>query len=188
MNRRQDASRYFDKVAPRWDAMRRTYFSERVRDLVLAEARAERGKLAADVGAGTGFITIGLIKLSLKVLAIDESLPMLRVLRSKTFGVSNLCLCIGEAERLPVRNCTVVCGIRRNVRSLSGIAHRDVFQPRLNEPRPHVRLFKPHPSIGALLREKPERVCIEVRDDGGASSIENPRHLTDRSCWMRDVV
>ncbi|MGZ4906699.1 MAG: class I SAM-dependent methyltransferase [Halobacteriota archaeon] len=107
MNRRQDGKRYFDKVAPRWDAMRRTYFSERVRDLALSEARVQRGKLAADVGAGTGFITTGLIRQGLKVLAIDESLPMLRVLRSKTLGVSDLCFCIGCAERLPVRKCTV---------------------------------------------------------------------------------
>jgi precorrin-6B methylase 2 len=72
MNRRQDGNRYFDKVAPCWDAMRRTYFSERVRDLALSEARVQRGKLAADVGAGTGFITTGLIRQGLKVLAIDE--------------------------------------------------------------------------------------------------------------------
>jgi ubiquinone/menaquinone biosynthesis C-methylase UbiE len=87
--------------------MRQTYFSERVRDLALSEARVQRGKLAADVGAGTGFITTGLIAHGLKVLAIDESLPMLQVLKNKTPGVADLCLCIGSAERLPVRKCAV---------------------------------------------------------------------------------
>ena len=87
--------------------MRQTYFSERVRDLALSEARVERGKCAADIGAGTGFVTIGLIRQGLKVLALDESLQMLQVLRNKTSGVPDLHCCIGNAERLPVRKCAV---------------------------------------------------------------------------------
>ncbi len=96
-------SGYFDEIAPRWDDMRRTYFSERVRERALSEARVQRGKLAADVGVGTGFITEGLIGHGLEVLAIDESLPMLQVLRRKAFGAASLHCCIGSAERLPVR-------------------------------------------------------------------------------------
>ena len=65
---------YFDEIAPRWDDMRRTYFSEVVRDWALSEVRLQRRKLAADVGAGTGFITQGLIGHGVEVLAIDESL------------------------------------------------------------------------------------------------------------------
>ena len=94
---------YFDEIAPRWDDMRRTYFSERVRDRALSEARVQRGRLAADVGAGTGFITEGLIVHGVEVLAIDESLPMLQVLRRKAFDASGLHGCIGSAEHLPVR-------------------------------------------------------------------------------------
>ena len=94
---------YFDEIAPRWDDMRRTYFSERVRDRVLSEARVQPRKLAVDVGAGTGFITEGLIGHGVEVLAIDESLPMLQVLRRKAFVTAGLYYCIGSAERLPVR-------------------------------------------------------------------------------------
>ena len=94
---------YFDQIAPRWDDMRQTYFSERVRDRALSEVRVRRRKLAADVGAGTGFITEGLIRHGVQVLAIDESLPMLQVLRRKAFGAAGLHCCVGGAERLPVR-------------------------------------------------------------------------------------
>ena len=94
---------YFDEIAPRWDDMRRTYFSERVRDRALFEARVQPGKLAVDVGVGTGFITEGLIGHGVDVLAIDESLPMLQVLRGKAFGVAGLHCCISNAEHLPVR-------------------------------------------------------------------------------------
>jgi ubiquinone/menaquinone biosynthesis C-methylase UbiE len=93
----------FDEIAPRWDDMRRTYFSEVVRDRALSEARVQRRKLAADVGAGTGFITQGLIGHGVEVLAIDESLPMLQVLRRKAFSGAGLHCCIGSAECLPVR-------------------------------------------------------------------------------------
>jgi ubiquinone/menaquinone biosynthesis C-methylase UbiE len=103
VNRLHDERGYFDEIAPRWDDMRRTYFSERVRDRALSEARVQRGKLAADVGVGTGFITEGLIGHGVEVLAIDESLPMLQVLRRKAFGGAGLHCCIGSAERLPVR-------------------------------------------------------------------------------------
>jgi len=94
---------YFDEIAPRWDDMRQTYFSERVRDRVLSEARVQPRKLAVDVGAGTGFITEGLIGHGVEVLAIDESLPMLQVLRRKAFVTAGLHCCTGSAERLPVR-------------------------------------------------------------------------------------
>ena len=39
----------------------------------------------------------------MEVLAIDESLPMLQVLRRKAFVTAGLHCCIGSAERLPVR-------------------------------------------------------------------------------------
>ena len=94
---------YFDEIAPRWDDMRRTYFSERVRDRALSQARVHPGKLAVDVGVGTGFIAEGLIGHDVEVLAIDESLPMLQVLTRKAFGAAGLHCCIGNAERLPVR-------------------------------------------------------------------------------------
>ncbi|MGZ4947187.1 MAG: class I SAM-dependent methyltransferase [Halobacteriota archaeon] len=103
ISRLRDERGYFDEIAPRWDDMRRTYFSERVRDRALSEARVQQGKLAADVGVGTGFITEGLIAYGVGVLAIDESLPMLQVLRRKAFSAVGLHCCIGTAERLPVR-------------------------------------------------------------------------------------
>ena len=100
----QDERGYFDKVAPQWDDMRRTYFSDRVRDRALSEARVQPRRLAVDVGVGTGFITEGLIMHGLEVLAIDESLPMLQVLQRKAFDGARLHCCMGNAARLPVRS------------------------------------------------------------------------------------
>lgn len=54
---------YFDNVAGNWDKMQNSFFSEKVRDSAIALACLKQGKVAADIGAGTGFITEALIGL-----------------------------------------------------------------------------------------------------------------------------
>lgn len=47
----------FDQVAQQWDKMREGFFSEAVREKTLAVAGVQRGKVAADIGAGTSGLT-----------------------------------------------------------------------------------------------------------------------------------
>jgi precorrin-6B methylase 2 len=61
--------------------MREGFFSEAVRKKALATAGVQRGEIAADIGAGTGFITEALIGQGLRVIAIDESEAMLETMR-----------------------------------------------------------------------------------------------------------
>lgn len=61
-----DNKGYFDGVAKKWDRMRQGFFSEAVREKALAIAGVQQRRLAADIGAGTGFITEGLIQKRLK--------------------------------------------------------------------------------------------------------------------------
>lgn len=53
---------FFDQVANQWDEMRKGFFSDRIRDIAINKANIKSGELAADIGAGTGFITEALIK------------------------------------------------------------------------------------------------------------------------------
>jgi ubiquinone/menaquinone biosynthesis C-methylase UbiE len=53
---------YFDSIAIEWDTMQRSLFSEKVREKAFTLADVKEGKLAADIGAGAGFITEGLVK------------------------------------------------------------------------------------------------------------------------------
>ena len=64
---------FFDRVAQDWDEMRESYFSEDVREGALAVADVQRGKVDADIGAGTGFISQGLVREGLRVIAVDQS-------------------------------------------------------------------------------------------------------------------
>jgi ubiquinone/menaquinone biosynthesis C-methylase UbiE len=98
---------YFDQVAPQWDKMRETFFSKAVRKKVFAVAGIEQNKLAADIGAGTGFVTEGLIEKGLSVIAVDQSETMLAEMKSKFANFEGIEYRVGEAESLPIVDETV---------------------------------------------------------------------------------
>ena len=77
---------YFEDVATEWDTMRKGFFSENVRRKALTVAEIKPGAVAADLGAGTGFITEALLQHGARVIAIDESPSMLDELRKKMGG------------------------------------------------------------------------------------------------------
>lgn len=96
------SKKYFDEVAKEWDKMRESFFSETVREKALYLADVKKGKTAADIGAGTGFITEGLIKKGLKVIAVDQSEKMLKEMRKKFIGFKDIYYSVGDAKKLPI--------------------------------------------------------------------------------------
>ncbi|MBI4615850.1 MAG: class I SAM-dependent methyltransferase [Planctomycetes bacterium] len=99
---RKDSRDYFETVAPEWDRIRSAFYSERVREAAFARAGVRAGQLAADVGAGTGFVTEGLLARGVRVIALDPSRAMLGELARK-FGRRDLLLPIqADGERLPL--------------------------------------------------------------------------------------
>jgi len=97
---------YFDQVAPNWDSMRSSFFSEAVRERALAAAEVQPGGLAADIGAGSGFITEVLLKAGLRVAAVDQSQAMLDVMQRKFDGQS-VTYHLGTSEALPLEAASV---------------------------------------------------------------------------------
>jgi ubiquinone/menaquinone biosynthesis C-methylase UbiE len=95
---------YFDKVAPLWDKLREGFFSERVREKAILLANVQPGKIAVDIGAGTGFITEELLKKGLKVIAIDQSEAMIREMKKRFKDESAVDYRIGVAKKLPVKD------------------------------------------------------------------------------------
>lgn len=93
---------YFDQIAQQWDEMQQSFFSDKVRDKALATARVQAGQLAADIGAGSGFITTGLLRQGLRVVAIDQSEAMLAEMRQKFGEAAPIDYRLGEAEALPL--------------------------------------------------------------------------------------
>jgi len=78
-----NSKKYFDEVAHQWDNMQQSFFSATVKDKAFSVAGVKKGKIAADIGAGSGFITGGLIGKGLKVIAVDQSEAMLAEMRNK---------------------------------------------------------------------------------------------------------
>jgi ubiquinone/menaquinone biosynthesis C-methylase UbiE len=93
---------YFDRVSGQWDEMRAGFFSEAVREKAFAVAGVQKGRVAADIGAGTGFITEGLIRKGLQVIAVDRSEAMLAEIRKKFASAGGIDCRAGEADSLPI--------------------------------------------------------------------------------------
>lgn len=78
-----DSKSYFEEVSDQWDDMREGFFSEKVRETACTIAQIRAGQSAADIGAGTGFLTEELLKRGLRVTAVDQSSAMLDIIRRK---------------------------------------------------------------------------------------------------------
>lgn len=102
-----NSKKYFEKVAGQWDRMRKSFFSDNVREKALAAANVKAGQLAADIGAGTGFISEGLVKKGLKVIAVDQSQAMLEEMKKKLSRFDTIDYRIGESDDLPIADETV---------------------------------------------------------------------------------
>lgn len=101
------SKKYFGQVASEWDRFRESFFSEAVREKAFSVAGLAPGKIAADIGAGSGYLTEGLHRLGLRVIAVDQSETMLTEIKRK-FQDSEAINCRrGQAENLPLPDETV---------------------------------------------------------------------------------
>jgi len=98
---------YFDEVAGDWSEMRKAFFSESIREKAFAVAGLEAGKTAADIGAGTGFISGGLVAAGMNVIAVDQSDAMLAELKKQLGPASAVDCRQGTAEALPIGDAQV---------------------------------------------------------------------------------
>jgi ubiquinone/menaquinone biosynthesis C-methylase UbiE len=93
---------FFDSIGADWDRLRESFFPDRVREAALAAAGVQSGREAADLGAGTGFITQGLLARGVRVIAVDQSPAMLDALRRKFPRPDRVDCRAGDAEHLPI--------------------------------------------------------------------------------------
>ncbi|MDD3141235.1 MAG: class I SAM-dependent methyltransferase [Lachnospiraceae bacterium] len=103
----KNSKEYFDEIAVEWDDMQTSFFSSEVREYAYNMAQVEGGKIAADIGAGTGFITEGLLKKNIKVVAIDQSREMLDCLEKKYNAEGELICIQGDGNQLPLEDNSV---------------------------------------------------------------------------------
>jgi ubiquinone/menaquinone biosynthesis C-methylase UbiE len=98
------SKQYFEDIASKWDDMRSSFFPESVREKAAAKAGVKAGSVAADLGAGSGFVTEELLKHGAKVIAVDQAEQMLEIMRHKFGPNASVEYRLGEAQRLPIES------------------------------------------------------------------------------------
>jgi ArsR family transcriptional regulator len=109
LRRRHARSRdYFEEIAGDWERIRKSYFDDRVTSLAIAKLLPS-DLVLADIGCGTGVLTLELARLAKRVIGIDLSRGMIhnakRLAREK--GIQNVDFRLGNAEKLPLPNASV---------------------------------------------------------------------------------
>ncbi|MGE5627385.1 MAG: class I SAM-dependent methyltransferase [Solirubrobacterales bacterium] len=95
--------KYFDSIADQWNVIREDYFEEKLKFISLSQFNI-KDKICADLGCGTGFISLALSGEAKLVFSIDNSKNMLRELykTSTNKGINNIYPIMGSVEDLPL--------------------------------------------------------------------------------------
>lgn len=98
----------FDAVAGEWDRIQGPFYASGAREAALLRL-VPRGLAVADVGCGTGLLTLGLAAVAERVHAVDSSERMVRLAREKVrrASLANVTVKRAEAERLPFESASL---------------------------------------------------------------------------------
>lgn len=99
--RRSRQAAWFDSAAAGWDRTRSDLIGQRT-DLLALLALLDPDLVVGDLGAGAGHVAEALAPCVARVIAVDESGPMLEAARARLAGAPNVELRAGSLERLPV--------------------------------------------------------------------------------------
>lgn len=103
----RESKGYFEKVADKWDNMQASFFSDSARKRAFEIAKIQSKDTIADIGAGTGYITEGLIDKNVKVIAVDQSPSMLKEMQKKFSNIDTIDYRVGDSENLPIKDSEV---------------------------------------------------------------------------------
>ena len=104
--RRDKAQLFFANSVESWDKMRSRMIGVRT-DLLALLDLLDEDLVVADLGCGTGLVSAALAPCVAKVIAVDESGPMLTAARGRLAAHANVDLRVGTVEALPIDDGTV---------------------------------------------------------------------------------
>lgn len=103
--RRPDVQRFFETAAEQWDLLRQRFYGRTVNAIAIAGLVPE-GDTVADLGCGSGLLTIELAALARRVIAVDRSRAMLRLAQRRCRGLKNVMFRRAELQKLPIKTRT----------------------------------------------------------------------------------
>jgi SAM-dependent methyltransferase len=92
---------FFDRAPAHWDRMRAELIGQRTDLLALLELLDDRS-VVGDLGCGTGHVSEAIAPCVARVIAIDESGPMLTAARKRLASYDNVELRSGRLETIPI--------------------------------------------------------------------------------------
>ena len=94
---------YFNSIAKNWNSIRVDYFKDELRDIAINSVDL-KNKVVADLGAGTGFISLKVAEKADIVFSVDASKNMLMELNKSAqgLGLKNIYPITGDLESLPL--------------------------------------------------------------------------------------
>jgi ArsR family transcriptional regulator len=108
--RRTTQIAFFDSAPAVWDRMRAELVGQRT-DLVALLALLDDQWVVGDLGCGTGHVSEAIGPSVRRVIAVDESGPMLTAARKRLAALENVELRGGRLEELPIEDDTLDAGI-----------------------------------------------------------------------------
>jgi ArsR family transcriptional regulator len=108
--RRTKMQAFFSNSAESWDRLRTEMIGERTDLLALLELMDERWTVG-DLGCGTGHIAAALAPCVTRVIAVDESGPMLSAAEQRLGAFENVELRDGTIEALPIQDAVLDAAI-----------------------------------------------------------------------------
>lgn len=104
--RREDSQGFFGRLAGQWDDVRTELFGTRFTSLGIL-GLLSREWTVADLGCGTGNVSELLSPLVKRVIAIDQSQPMIAAAKKRLEGLKNIDFVAGELTDLPLKDASV---------------------------------------------------------------------------------
>lgn len=100
---------FFNKVAPEWEEWRKVYYNESIKNRIFELDLLNKKMTVLDLGAGDGYISRFVAKFVKKVIAVDISGEMLKVLQRKATeeGITNIRILESDGQDVPLKDSSV---------------------------------------------------------------------------------
>jgi ubiquinone/menaquinone biosynthesis C-methylase UbiE len=98
---------FFELITEKDNSTRLEFYSEDVRDEAIIQLKTISGKTAADIGAGTGFISEGLLDAELNVIAADTSPAMAAFMKEKFADIKEFSVILNDGDIIKLQDNSV---------------------------------------------------------------------------------